>query len=59
MLLTFTEVIRLFPESAFWTALFFLWLLSLGLCAVVTFALGIIIPLQDTFSFSRRQPRVL
>ncbi|OBS60342.1 hypothetical protein A6R68_08494 [Neotoma lepida] len=57
--LTFTKVISLFPESGFWTVLFFFLLLSLGLCAAVSFILGIIIPLQDTFSFFRRHPRIL
>ncbi|XP_049977445.1 orphan sodium- and chloride-dependent neurotransmitter transporter NTT5 isoform X1 [Alexandromys fortis] len=57
--LTFTEVISLLPGSFFWTVLFFLLLLSLSLCAMVTFMLGIITPLQDTFPFFRRQPRIL
>ncbi|CAH7457184.1 Slc6a16 [Phodopus roborovskii] len=57
--LVFTEFISIVPASAFWTVLFFLLLLSLGLCTVVAFMLGIITPLQDTFSFFRRQPRVL
>ena len=57
--LTFTEVISLLPGSFFWTVLFFLLLLSLSLCAMVTFMLGIITPLQDTFPFFRRQARIL
>ncbi|KAL1769376.1 orphan sodium-and chloride-dependent neurotransmitter transporter NTT5 [Sigmodon hispidus] len=57
--LTFLEVISLFPESTLWTVLFFVMLLCLGLCAVVTFMLGIIIPLQDTFPFFRRWPKIL
>ncbi|XP_060232069.1 orphan sodium- and chloride-dependent neurotransmitter transporter NTT5 [Meriones unguiculatus] len=59
VLLIFTEVISLFPGSAFWTVFCFLLLLSLGLCAALMLTLGVIIPLQDTFSFCRRQPRIL
>ncbi|EGW03997.1 Orphan sodium- and chloride-dependent neurotransmitter transporter NTT5 [Cricetulus griseus] len=57
--LTFTEVISMVPASAFWTVLYFLLLLSLGLCTVVACMLGIIIPLRDTFSLFRRHPRTL
>lgn len=59
MFLVFTEVVSLFPRSAFWTIFCFLLLLSLGLCTALMLMLGIIIPLQDTFPFCRRQPRML
>ncbi|GAB1292062.1 Solute carrier family 6, member 16 [Apodemus speciosus] len=59
LFLIFTEVISLLPGSGFWTVLFFLLLLGLGLCANLMFMLGNILTLQDTFPFCRRQPRLL
>lgn len=59
LFLIFTEVISLLPGSAFWTVLFFLALLGLGLCTNLMYMLGNILTLQDTFPFCRRQPRLL
>ncbi|XP_052019189.1 orphan sodium- and chloride-dependent neurotransmitter transporter NTT5 [Apodemus sylvaticus] len=59
LFLIFTEIISLLPGSGFWTVLFFLLLLGLGLCANLMFMLGNILTLQDTFPFCRRQPRLL
>ncbi|XP_031242436.1 orphan sodium- and chloride-dependent neurotransmitter transporter NTT5 isoform X2 [Mastomys coucha] len=58
LFLIFTEAMSLIPGSGFWTVLFFLLLLGLGLCANLMFMLGIILTLQDTFPFCRRQPRL-
>ncbi|XP_076789975.1 orphan sodium- and chloride-dependent neurotransmitter transporter NTT5 isoform X2 [Arvicanthis niloticus] len=59
LFLIFTEVISLLPGSAFWTMLFFLLLLGLGLGSNLMFMLGNILTLQDTFPFCRRQPKML
>uniref|UniRef100_A0A8C6HLP6 Solute carrier family 6, member 16 n=1 Tax=Mus spicilegus TaxID=10103 RepID=A0A8C6HLP6_MUSSI len=59
LFLIFTEVISLLPGSGFWIILFFLLLLTLGLCSNLMFMLGNVLTLQDTFPFCRRQPRLL
>lgn len=59
LFLIFTEVISLLPGSGFWIVLFFLLLLTLGLCSNLMFMLGNVLTLQDTFPFCRRQPRLL
>ena len=59
LFLIFTEVISLLPGSGFWIVLFFLLLLTLGLCSNLMFMLGNVLTLQDTFPFCRRQPRIL
>lgn len=59
LFLIFTEVISLLPGSGFWIVLFFLLLLTLGMCSNLMFMLGNLLTLQDTFPFCRRQPRLL
>uniref|UniRef100_G3U3U2 Solute carrier family 6 member 16 n=1 Tax=Loxodonta africana TaxID=9785 RepID=G3U3U2_LOXAF len=57
--LAFIEAMSFIPGSAFWSILFFLWLLSAGLTTMVGVMQGIITPLQDTFSFFRKHPKLL
>ncbi|XP_013364452.1 PREDICTED: orphan sodium- and chloride-dependent neurotransmitter transporter NTT5 [Chinchilla lanigera] len=57
--LSFIEVASFLPRSIFWSVLFLLMLLSLGLGTTAGFMQGLIIPLQDSSSFFRRQTKVL
>uniref|UniRef100_A0A673IT51 Transporter n=1 Tax=Sinocyclocheilus rhinocerous TaxID=307959 RepID=A0A673IT51_9TELE len=47
--IAFTEAMTLFPGSPFWSALFFLMLLNLGLSTMFGTMAGILTPLTDTF----------
>uniref|UniRef100_A0A671LIB5 Transporter n=2 Tax=Sinocyclocheilus TaxID=75365 RepID=A0A671LIB5_9TELE len=51
--IAFTEAMTLFPGSPFWSALFFLMLLSLGLSTMFGTMAGILTPLTDTFKTLR------
>ncbi|XP_060778778.1 solute carrier family 6 member 16b [Neoarius graeffei] len=51
--IAFTEAMTLFPASPFWSALFFLMLLNLGLSTMFGTMEGILTPLSDTFSLLR------
>ncbi|XP_058248210.1 solute carrier family 6 member 16b isoform X2 [Hemibagrus wyckioides] len=51
--IAFTEAMTLFPASPFWSALFFLMLLNLGLSTMFGTMEGILTPLSDTFSSLR------
>uniref|UniRef100_A0AAX7UZY7 Transporter n=1 Tax=Astatotilapia calliptera TaxID=8154 RepID=A0AAX7UZY7_ASTCA len=48
--IAFTEVMAFFPASPFWSALFFLMLLNLGLSTMFGTMQGILTPLMDNFS---------
>ncbi|XP_062847599.1 solute carrier family 6 member 16b [Trichomycterus rosablanca] len=52
--IAFTEAMTLFPASPFWSALFFLMLLNLGLSTMFGTMEGILTPLTDTFKVLRR-----
>ncbi|KAF5891430.1 sodium-dependent neutral amino acid transporter B(0)AT2-like, partial [Clarias magur] len=52
--IAFTEAMTLFPASPFWSALFFLMLLNLGLSTMFGTMEGILTPLCDTFSSFRK-----
>ncbi|XP_076842852.1 solute carrier family 6 member 16b [Brachyhypopomus gauderio] len=52
--IAFTEGITLFPASPFWSVLFFLMLLNLGLSTMFGTMAGILTPLTDTFSTVRK-----
>uniref|UniRef100_A0A671W8Z2 Transporter n=1 Tax=Sparus aurata TaxID=8175 RepID=A0A671W8Z2_SPAAU len=47
--IAFTEVMALFPASPFWSTLFFLMLLNLGLSTMFGTMQGILTPLMDNF----------
>ncbi|XP_073686445.1 solute carrier family 6 member 16b [Garra rufa] len=47
--IAFTEAMTLFPGSPFWSVLFFLMLLNLGLTTMFGTMAGILTPLTDTF----------
>ncbi|KAI4903495.1 hypothetical protein NFI96_030469 [Prochilodus magdalenae] len=53
--IAFTEAMTLFPASPFWSALFFLMLLNLGLSTMFGTMAGILTPLTDTFKALRRR----
>ncbi|XP_058510683.1 sodium-dependent neutral amino acid transporter B(0)AT2 [Solea solea] len=57
--IAFTEVMALFPASPFWSALFFLMLLNLGLSTMFGTMQGILTPLMDNFSFLGRHRTAL
>ncbi|XP_034046911.1 sodium-dependent neutral amino acid transporter B(0)AT2 [Thalassophryne amazonica] len=48
--IAFTEAMALFPASPFWSTLFFLMLLNLGLSTMFGTMQGILTPLMDNFS---------
>uniref|UniRef100_A0A3Q3KYT2 Transporter n=1 Tax=Mastacembelus armatus TaxID=205130 RepID=A0A3Q3KYT2_9TELE len=50
--IAFTEVMAVFPASPFWSTLFFLMLLNLGLSTMFGTMQGILTPLMDNFSLS-------
>uniref|UniRef100_A0AAR2M0H2 Transporter n=1 Tax=Pygocentrus nattereri TaxID=42514 RepID=A0AAR2M0H2_PYGNA len=53
--IVFTEAMTLFPASPFWSALFFLMLLNLGLSTMFGTMAGILTPLTDTFKTLRKR----
>lgn len=52
--IAFTEAMTLFPGSPFWSALFFLMLLNLGLSTMFGTMEGILTPLTDNFKVLKR-----
>ncbi|XP_076607815.1 sodium-dependent neutral amino acid transporter B(0)AT2 [Chaetodon auriga] len=57
--IAFTEVMALFPASPFWSTLFFLMLLNLGLSTMFGTMQGILTPLMDNFSALGRHRTLL
>lgn len=57
--IAFTEVMALFPGSPFWSSLFFLMLLNLGLSTMFGTMQGILTPLMDNFSLLGRHRTLL
>ncbi|XP_007941199.1 orphan sodium- and chloride-dependent neurotransmitter transporter NTT5-like [Orycteropus afer afer] len=57
--LAFTEAMSFIPGSALRSILFLMMLLSIGLSGTVGIMQAIITPLQDTFPFFRRHPKLL
>ncbi|XP_060882233.1 sodium-dependent neutral amino acid transporter B(0)AT2 [Labrus mixtus] len=57
--IAFTEVMALFPASPFWSTLFFLMLLNLGLSSMFGTMQGILTPLMDNFSLLGRHRTLL
>ncbi|CAG12671.1 unnamed protein product, partial [Tetraodon nigroviridis] len=57
--IAFTEVMALFPASPFWSTLFFLMLLNLGLSTMFGTMQGILTPLMDNFKVLARYRTVL
>ncbi|XP_056262408.1 sodium-dependent neutral amino acid transporter B(0)AT2 [Pseudoliparis swirei] len=57
--IAFTEVMAHFPASPFWSTLFFLMLLNLGLSTMFGTMQGILTPLMDNFSFLGRHRTLL
>lgn len=57
--IAFTEVMALFPASPFWSTLFFLMLLNLGLSTMFGTMQGILTPLMDNFSLFGRHRTLL
>ncbi|XP_053707170.1 sodium-dependent neutral amino acid transporter B(0)AT2 isoform X1 [Synchiropus splendidus] len=57
--IAFTEVMALFPGSPFWSTLFFLMLLNLGLSTMFGTMQGILTPLMDNFSILGRHRTIL
>ncbi|XP_060030284.1 orphan sodium- and chloride-dependent neurotransmitter transporter NTT5 isoform X1 [Erinaceus europaeus] len=57
--LVFTEAMSFIPGSVFWTILFFVFLLSVGLSYLVAITQAIITTLQDTFATSRDCTKLL
>lgn len=57
--IAFTEVMAFFPASPFWSTLFFLMLLNLGLSTMFGTMQGILTPLMDNFSFLGRHRTLL
>ncbi|KAA8584963.1 hypothetical protein FQN60_003657 [Etheostoma spectabile] len=57
--IAFTEVMALFPASPFWSTLFFLMLLNLGLSTMFGTMQGILTPLMDNFSLLGRNRTLL
>nr|XP_025948494.1 sodium-dependent neutral amino acid transporter SLC6A17-like [Dromaius novaehollandiae] len=53
--IAFTETMTLLPASPFWSVLFFLMLLNLGLSTMLGTMQGILTPLQDNFPALRRR----
>ncbi|KAK2870435.1 hypothetical protein Q8A67_024827 [Cirrhinus molitorella] len=53
--IAFTEAMTLFPGSPFWSVLFFLMLLNLGLSTMFGTMAGILTPLTDTFKTLRKR----
>ncbi|KAF7697907.1 sodium-dependent neutral amino acid transporter B(0)AT2 [Silurus meridionalis] len=57
--IAFTEAMALFPGSPFWSALFFLMLLNLGLSTMFGTMQGILTPLMDNFKLLGRHKKLL
>ncbi|XP_030649417.1 sodium-dependent neutral amino acid transporter B(0)AT2 [Chanos chanos] len=57
--IAFTEAMALFPASPFWSALFFLMLLNLGLSTMFGTMQGILTPLMDNFRVLGRHKTML
>ncbi|KAM3863844.1 sodium-dependent neutral amino acid transporter B(0)AT2 [Diretmus argenteus] len=57
--IAFTEAMALFPASPFWSTLFFLMLLNLGLSTMFGTMQGILTPLMDNFSLLGRHRTLL
>ncbi|KAI1884717.1 hypothetical protein AGOR_G00229290 [Albula goreensis] len=57
--IAFTEAMALFPASPFWSALFFLMLLNLGLSTMFGTMQGILTPLMDNFRLLGRHKTLL
>ncbi|XP_063557589.1 orphan sodium- and chloride-dependent neurotransmitter transporter NTT5 isoform X3 [Gorilla gorilla gorilla] len=57
--LSFVEAMSFLPPSVFWSFIFFLMLLAMGLSSAIGIMQGIITPLQDTFSFFRKHTKLL
>ncbi|XP_037553050.1 sodium-dependent neutral amino acid transporter B(0)AT2-like [Nematolebias whitei] len=57
--IAFTEVMAVFPASPFWSTLFFLMLLNLGLSTMFGTMQGILTPLMDSFSLLGRHRTLL
>ncbi|KAL4658281.1 sodium-dependent neutral amino acid transporter B(0)AT2-like [Arapaima gigas] len=57
--IAFTEAMSLFPGSPFWSVLFFLMLLNLGLSTMFGTMQGILTPLMDNFVLLSRHKRLL
>ncbi|XP_057203174.1 sodium-dependent neutral amino acid transporter B(0)AT2 [Triplophysa rosa] len=57
--IAFTEAMALFPGSPFWSALFFLMLLNLGLSTMFGTMQGILTPLMDNFKTLGRHKTML
>lgn len=57
--IAFTEVMALFPASPFWSALFFLMLLNLGMSTMFGTMQGILTPLMDNFPLLGRHRTLL
>ncbi|KAL6476756.1 hypothetical protein MHYP_G00152550 [Metynnis hypsauchen] len=57
--IAFTEAMALFPGSPFWSALFFLMLLNLGLSTMFGTMQGILTPLMDNFRLLGRHKTIL
>ncbi|XP_054321695.1 orphan sodium- and chloride-dependent neurotransmitter transporter NTT5 isoform X2 [Pongo pygmaeus] len=57
--LSFVEAMSFLPPSVFWSFIFFLMLLAMGLSSAIGILQGIITPLQDTFSFFRKHTKLL
>ncbi|XP_029485237.2 sodium-dependent neutral amino acid transporter B(0)AT2-like [Oncorhynchus nerka] len=57
--IAFTEAMTQFPGSPFWSALFFLMLLNLGLSTMFGTMEGILTPLTDNFKVLKRHKTIL
>ncbi|XP_057673581.1 sodium-dependent neutral amino acid transporter B(0)AT2 [Corythoichthys intestinalis] len=57
--IAFTEVMALFPASPFWSVLFFLMLLNLGMSTMFGTMQGILTPLMDNFKLLGRHRTLL
>ncbi|XP_026999520.1 sodium-dependent neutral amino acid transporter B(0)AT2 [Tachysurus fulvidraco] len=57
--IAFTEAMALFPGSPFWSALFFLMLLNLGMTTMFGTMQGILTPLMDNFTLLGRHKTLL
>ncbi|XP_032120477.1 orphan sodium- and chloride-dependent neurotransmitter transporter NTT5 isoform X1 [Sapajus apella] len=57
--LSFVEAMSFLPLSVFWSFIFFLVLLALGLSSAMGIMQGLVTPLQDNFSFYRKHTKLL
>ncbi|XP_006868466.1 PREDICTED: orphan sodium- and chloride-dependent neurotransmitter transporter NTT5 [Chrysochloris asiatica] len=57
--LVFVEAMSFVPGSSYWSILFFLMYLFMGMTTMVGVMQGIITPLQDTVSLFRKHPKML